>query len=229
MILIDPKVESYTFRECFTVGFPYNRDNILDPRSYSRMRVNGFPIKSAYSLFLAICFSEYKEMQESILEETNLKYLGEYLDPNKIREDYEEIKIDLMYWCLKIKMLCHRKKFGIELEKSRHSIVERLISETRPLVYISTKDSFFGAKVDTYSSRSYYYDHDYQRLLDNCPMKGVNAIGKLLARLRDEPEFYSVEPLDIPNFTLYDTVITTQSRKKTYVKNRLEESDSKNP
>ena len=92
-----------------------------------------------------------------------------------------------MRWCLKVKLAQNFLKFGLLLETTN----------PKPIVEISNKDEFWGAKKEKNSDL----------------VVGINALGRLLMELR--AEYISdkryilliVEPIQLENFKLLDKEI----------------------
>ena len=106
---------------------------------------------------------------------------------SETRADWEDVKVDIMRWCLKIKLAQNFLKFGLLLESTN----------SKPIVEVSNKDEFWGAKKEKNS--------------DN--IIGINALGRLLMELRAEYisekrfSLLVVEPLQIGNFKLLSNEI----------------------
>jgi ribA/ribD-fused uncharacterized protein len=97
------------------------------------------------------------------------------------RSDWEQIRVRVMRWSLKVKLAQHQGTFG------------KLLLETgiKPIVEESAKDQFWGAKTQ-----------------DGAALMGVNVLGRLLMELREQwrsapSDFEQVPPPPIPNFLLF--------------------------
>lgn len=96
------------------------------------------------------------------------------------RLDWEDVKVKVMKWCLRVKLIENWRNFS-----------ELLLSTgDRPIVEESRKDSYWGA-----------------RRQENDTLNGQNVLGRLLMELRkklqeDSDALRSVQPLKIPNFCL---------------------------
>ena len=104
------------------------------------------------------------------------------------RDDWDEVKLKVMKWCLNLKLAQNFISFGHILDSTKDlSIVEN-----------SSKDNYWGAIPN--EDASIYV--------------GQNALGRLLMQLREEyrsPNKYSlliVEKPKIENFTLYGIEIS---------------------
>lgn len=152
---------------------------------YSNM-ASGFPIivnntmiRSSEALYQALKFTNYPEIQLKIISEKSpmtAKMVGK---PYKemIRADFEDIKIRLMKWCVRAKLLSNYEKFKYLL----------LASGNKSIVEESRRDSYWGAKPNM-----------------NGSLIGVNVLGRILMELREElkagKELDMLGRLDIPNF-----------------------------
>jgi ribA/ribD-fused uncharacterized protein len=99
---------------------------------------------------------------------------------SQTRPDWEKVRIKLMKWCLRIKLVQHPQRFG-ELLRA---------TAGKPIVEESVRDPFWGAKPS-----------------EDGILRGKNVLGRLLMELRDEvlqpnalPEV--VEPPELPNLLL---------------------------
>jgi hypothetical protein len=104
-----------------------------------------------------------------------------------------------MRWCLKVKLAQNFFEFGKLLESTFD----------KPIVEDSSKDDFWGAIIDKQ---------------DENILKGTNALGRLLMELRQiynekrySYEMFVVEPLNIPNFTLFGKKIDTIDERDKFI------------
>ncbi|ELB2808746.1 NADAR family protein [Vibrio alginolyticus] len=150
--------------------------------------VNNIPIKSAEALYQACRFPHHPDIQKKILEQNSpmtAKMVGK---PHlgKTREDWEQVRILIMKWVLRVKLAQNMERFSSVLRET----------QDMPIVELSNKDDFWGAKP---VGENIYV--------------GVNALGRLLMELRDQlalcgkSPFLSVAPLKINNFLLYGNAI----------------------
>jgi len=97
------------------------------------------------------------------------------------RRDWDEIRVQLMRWCLRVKLLQHPETFGSLLLQSGEG----------PIVEESRRDAFWGAKP-----------------AGDDTLVGLNVLGRLLRQLREEwrerggEPLANVEPLSISEFLL---------------------------
>lgn len=152
--------------------------------------VNGIDILTSEALYQACRFPHMPEIQQLIIEQRSPMAAKMKSKPhrNNSRPDWDRVQVDIMRWCLKVKLVQNWDKFSSLLEKTRD----------RKIVEQSRKDVFWGAKP-----------------VDNDMLVGMNVLGKLLMELREEIKnekpWPSIEPLDIPDFRLYGKAITTVS------------------
>jgi len=98
------------------------------------------------------------------------------------RSDWNQIRVNIMRWCLRVKLAQNWQKFSDLL----------LATDDRPIVEESGKDHFWGAKP-----------------LENGILVGQNVLGRLLMELREElrgpgkERLKSVSPPEIPNLLLF--------------------------
>ncbi|PSU21380.1 NADAR family protein [Photobacterium kishitanii] len=150
--------------------------------------VNNIPIKSVEALYQACRYPNHPEIQKKILEQKSpmtAKMVGK---PHliKTREDWNEVRILIMKWVLRVKLAQNMERFSQVLKETQNM----------PIIELSNKDDFWGAKP----------------IGDNI-YAGVNALGRLLMELRQqlltygEEKFLSVAPLKINDFILYGNPI----------------------
>lgn len=115
------------------------------------------------------------------------------------RPDFEQVKVDIMRWCLRIKLAQNFISFGKLLESTG----------TLPIVEDSHKDAFWGATRDKQ---------------DPSILKGVNALGRLLMELRQQYfdsryscKTFQVDTLNIPDFKLLDAEISGVDERTNFI------------
>lgn len=162
-----------------------------------KIRVNGILIKNTEALYQACRFPEYAEVQREILQQgsgMSAKMKSKHHRP-KTREDWEEIKVEVMRWCIRVKLAQNSKGFKELL----------LSTEDRPIVENSHKDRFWGAVP----------------INDNV-LSGKNVLGKLLMEAREEcrlaigtgvEHFRYAAPPVITNFKLLGKEVEAVGRK----------------
>jgi len=107
------------------------------------------------------------------------------------RADWEQIRVRVMRWSLRVKLAQHQSTFGQLL----------LETGTKPIVEDSAKDQFWGAKAQ-----------------NGTALTGVNVLGRLLMELREQwrsapSDFEHVPPPPIPNFLLFGKQVETVQAK----------------
>jgi ribA/ribD-fused uncharacterized protein len=146
------------------------------------VNVNDIIIGSSEALYQACKFPHLPEVQELILAEASpmsaKMVSNRYSD--QIRPDWEAVRFKIMYWCLEVKLIQNWERFYRDLKATG----------TKQIVEFSPKDKVWAA----------------------CPinefeLQGMNALGRLLMKLREEYVFKNhfpecVEALEIPDFNL---------------------------
>lgn len=150
------------------------------------IKINNIQILSSEALYQAMRFPNYPEIQKEIILQKSP--MTAKMKSKKYREytrsDWEDIKLIIMRWCLRVKLIQNWDKFGSLL----------LSTKGKDIVEESNKDSFWGAIPS-----------------DKYLLVGVNALGRLLMELRDElPQYLNSKELSVPNiidFKLYGNSI----------------------
>lgn len=100
------------------------------------------------------------------------------------RQDWDYVRVDIMRWCLKVKLVQNFDVFSELLAKTNN----------KPIVEYSVKDPFWGAI-------------PYEK----GTLQGKNVLGRLLMELREtkktNKKMESVDPLTIPAFLLFNNPI----------------------
>jgi len=159
-----------------TIGFP--------------VEINGATFSTTESLFQATRFPDNQEYQKEILKQRSP--MAAKMISKKYKKDtrsgWYEHRIEIMNWCLRIKLAQNFKKFG-DLLRSTGS---------KPLVELSYRDDYWGAKPQ-----------------ENGTLSGYNVLGKLLMNLREDlinndPEtMKKVMPPEIENFKILGSIVQT--------------------
>lgn len=148
------------------------------------IRLLGLKIRTSEALYQACRFPHMPEVQRMILSEASpmtAKMRSKRYRKDS-REDWDEVRVRVMRWCLRVKLICNWGEFS-KLLLSTGSV---------PIVEDSRKDRFWGAVP-----------------LDGDTLNGENVLGRLLMELReklrlDPASVSAVRPLKIPNFCLLD-------------------------
>ncbi len=145
--------------------------------------VNGLHILTAEALYQACRFPHLPEVQLVIIAQKSPMTAKMKSKPHRkdSRPDWDRVRVNIMRWCLRVKLAQNWAKFGDLL----------LATEERPIVEESRKDDFWGAK-----------------RLEPHTLVGRNVLGRLLMELREDIKHGSVDrttqvaPLAIPDFLL---------------------------
>lgn len=145
-----------------------------------KINLNDFSIRTVEALYQALKFPNNLKAQEEIIIQKSpmaAKYKARSYH-NIIRSDWEDVKLDIMYWCLKLKLFSNWDTFSkLLIETGSKFIVEE-----------SNVDNFWGAKP-----------------LDENSLVGENQLGILLMKLRNEISTLDaghllLRPLEIRDF-----------------------------
>lgn len=156
------------------------------------IKINRVPILTSEALYQACRFPSLPEVQKLILDAKSpmaAKMLGK---PHKThsRADFGSVNVDIMRWCLQVKLAQNYVTFGKLLASTKN----------KPIVEESHKDTFWGAVRDKSNPNI---------------LRGRNVLGQLLMALRQDylenpnpSELLYIEPLKIPDFDLLGAPIT---------------------
>ncbi|WAS05948.1 NADAR family protein [Gloeomargaritales cyanobacterium VI4D9] len=172
-----------TFQHFWASGYPLN--------------VNGGEILTSEALYQACRFPHLPNIQQQIIAERSPMTAKMKTKPyrDQSRPDWDKVRIEVMRWCLQVKLIQNWDKFSALL----------LATDERPIVEDSHKDDFWGAKPR-----------------DDDTLIGINALGHLLMELREQikkEEITSqtiVYPPDIGDFLLYGQPINPVSKHGEY-------------
>lgn len=123
--------------------------------------VSGLRIPTAEALYQACRFPDEPEIQKLIIDQTSPMTAKmkskKYRD--RTREDWDNVRVNVMRWCLRAKLSQNWRRFGAVLEKTGN----------KPIVEESNKDDFWGAKPQ-----------------GDGTLIGQNVLGRLLMELRQQ-------------------------------------------
>lgn len=168
--------------------------------------VNGVRILTAEALYQACRFPHLLDVQKLIVGQASPMAAKMKSKPYRkdSRPDWEQVNVEVMRWCLHVKLAQNWERFGaLLLSTGEKSIVEE-----------SKKDVFWGAKP-----------------IDAETLIGRNVLGKLLMELREQlrgaesEKLREVEPLALLNFQLAGRKIgtVTVSGSKPILKAQVQE------
>lgn len=146
------------------------------------IEIDGIRILSSEALYQAMRYPANPDYQSEIIRQKSpmtAKMISKKYRPHT-REDWEDVKLIIMRWCLRVKLIQNWDKFGsLLLNTSDKQIVEE-----------SNKDDYWGARPS-----------DINLLV------GTNALGRLLMELRQDLPIFLGEnelvPPSIRNFKMY--------------------------
>lgn len=142
------------------------------------VQVNGVLIKNTEALYQAARFTDHPEIQMEILKGHSgmaSKMTSKKYRKTHTRADWRDIRVDVMRYCLELKVYQNYRK------------IKQLLDESgdRAIVEKSHKDTFWGA------------------LEKDGVLEGDNVLGKLWMDIRKDPARYYARPShNIPNFKL---------------------------
>ena len=148
------------------------------------LEINGVTIRTSEALYQACRFPNSPHIQEKIINQKSpmaAKMVGKPHRQDNNRVDWEDVRVDIMRWCLEVKLEQNMDTFGKLLKSTESNIVE-----------LSHKDQFWGTTVDK---------------LDSNVFVGENTLGVLLQELKEKliqegESFKTIKP-NISTFKLY--------------------------
>lgn len=149
--------------------------------------VNEINIPNSEALYQACRFPLFPDIQEEIISQ-NSPMVSKNISRQYIkytRQDWEEIKFEVMRWCLQVKLIQNWNRFSELLQSTNN----------KPIVEYSKKDKVWAASPTTKGT-----------------LVGKNALGRLLMELRNDyiilrKSLDFVQSLTIPAFLLFDQPI----------------------
>lgn len=181
-------IRSYDVRNC--IAFRKTKEafgGLSNMASGFPIEISGEHILTAEALYQACRFPRYPDLQRDIITQRSPMYAKElsrrfdYLT----RTDWEDVRLQVMRWALRAKLMNNWEKFGELLTTTGDKII----------VEDSNRDIFWGA---TKKNGIYV---------------GVNALGRLLMELRtqylkmDKHIPIRLSPPNIPEFLLFGELI----------------------
>jgi ribA/ribD-fused uncharacterized protein len=166
--------------------------------------INGWNIRTSEALYQSCRFPHMPRLQQLIISEASPMTAKMRTKPyrNVSRPDWEKVRVLIMKWCLRVKLLQNWNSFSALL----------LSTGDKPIVEDSKKDPFWSAQPQV-----------------NGTLVGRNVMGRLLMELREElrhaPErLQVVNPLNIERFTLINEEIGVVTRRFFPPQNHLGET-----
>ncbi|MBP0447537.1 NADAR family protein [Roseomonas sp. SSH11] len=146
------------------------------------IRIAGVSLRTSEALYQACRFPHMPEVQRIIVSEISPMTAKMRSKPYRkdSREDWDDLRVPIMKWCLRVKLAQNWVKFGDLL----------LRTGDKPIVEDSRKDNFWGAIKDNHGE-----------------FHGRNVLGRLLMELReklknDPDTLKQVAPIKLREFTL---------------------------
>jgi ribA/ribD-fused uncharacterized protein len=161
-------------------------------------------VPTSEALYQACRFPHLPQIQKLIIQQSSPMTAKMKSKPHReeTRGDWDTVRVGIMKWCLKVKLVQHWDRFG-----------ELLLSTlTKPIVELSKRDAFWGAIPDA----------------DGTLLVGSNVLGRLLMDIRERlrknaDEFSTVLPLPISDFAILGRPIEAVERNLTAPEARLDQ------
>ena len=158
------------------------------------LEVNGVAIPTSEALYQACRFPKAPVLQRRVISQPNpmAAKVKAHASIGQTREDWFDINVRLMWWVLRVKLVCNWENFGDLLNSTG----------AMPIVEHSKHDVYWGAQIQ------------------GGQLVGVNALGRLLMELREQfrgeerDTLRRADPLDIPEFLLYGKRIGIVTRER---------------
>ena len=152
------------------------------------LSVNGVRVWTAEAIYQACRFPHLPEVQHLIIDQTSPMTAKMRSKPyrEQSRPDWDDVRVQVMRWCLRAKLVQHWEKF--------RSLLLATGEGEQPIVEDSRRDIFWGAVASK---------DDPQTLV------GRNVLGRLLMELRERvrnssaEDWQAVSPPKIPDFLLF--------------------------
>lgn len=155
------------------------------------IRICGVKIRTSEALYQACRFPHMPDVQRLIIEQTSPMTAKMRSKPYRkdSRSDWDAVRVPIMKWCLRIKLIQNWEKFSDLL----------LATGDKSIVEYSARDEYWGAKES-----------------GSGELHGKNVLGRLLMELREkvrwEPELLQEVPVvPIENFVLFGNKISSIS------------------
>jgi len=156
------------------------------------LNVDGIAIRTCEALYQACRFPHLPLVQQEIIAQASPMAAKMKSKPHRAqsRSDFDELRVPIMWWALRVKLACNPSTFG------------RLLTSTSGLAIVedSHKDTYWGAVPDRH---------------DSTVLRGRNVLGRLLVLLRelvdtvDADLWQTAPPPPVPGFRLLGPPIGT--------------------
>lgn len=161
--------------------------------------VNDIKIRTTEALYQACRFPYNSEIQKIIIAEPSPMKVKMISNSNKLlsREDWDDIKVKIMRWCINVKLAQNILTFGELLNQT----------SSRYIVENSSKDNFWGAIPDK----------------DENVFTGKNALGRLLMELRQKYQskhwidLLYITPPEIDDFYIFDLRVKIIDERQNFI------------
>ena len=166
------------------------------------VEINGEKIRSVEALYQACRFPDYPDIQKKIIQEKS-PMTAKMVSKSYIkytRPDFDTKKIDIMRWCLQVKLAFNFEHFASILA----------MTQNKSIVEISHKDSFWGAIPQKNNSNL---------------LVGANILGNLLMDLRNNLSMSLPAPPSIDKFLFLNTPIEIPDIYQNYYLEEEEKSE----
>lgn len=178
-------VHTYIVNQCAVFRYTKAKyGGLSDMASGYPLVVNGLHYFTSEHLYQCFRFPHFLQAQQETMAPKSpmaAKMAGKRHRELHCRKDWDDVRVDVMRFCLRVKLAQHRETFGTLL----------LSTGKKPIVEESHKTDFWAAKANGPNQ-----------------LVGENNLGILLVELREEfralkpSDPYVVKALPIPNFTL---------------------------
>lgn len=194
------KIRTYSTDD--SIIFKKNNDSYGELSNMSMkfpLRINNINILNTEALYQACRFPHLVDLQKKIINEKSPMKVKMISNANKnnSRDDWDEVRLKIMKWCLNLKLAQNFISFGYILDSTKNlNIVED-----------SSKDNFWGAIPNQ----------------ENSVFIGQNALGRLLMQLReqyrsqDKFALLIVDKPSIENFKLYGEEISRIDCRENFI------------
>ncbi|WP_433863964.1 NADAR family protein [Sphingobacterium thalpophilum] len=148
-----------------SIVFKKNNDSFGELSNMSMrfpLNINGIKVLNTEALYQACRFPNDIDLQKRIIFENSpmkVKMISK-ASAGKSREDWDDVKLKVMKWCIRVKLAQNFVSFGIVLDRTKSFYI----------VENSSRDNFWGAIPNK----------------DLTKYTGQNALGRLLMELREE-------------------------------------------